>query len=522
LTNEDWQVVRITASRGWNIEYAPVVFRRYSNQKPQVYPSKEYPHDIFDKFMDLTNVKDSAGNKLLFKVYIIVLFYPEIQHPALMLYGEKGTAKSTLQELIKMLVDPSLIKTLAFSRNIESMVQKLAHNYVCYFDNISKIFESTSDILCRAVTGSGFSKRELYTNDDDVIYNFLHCIGINGINLGATKSDLVDRGLIIEHVPILKDKKRLLKKIWKKFYEIRPELLGYIFGILSKVLQFQKDNPEGLRLKEYPRLADFAEVGEIISRCMGYEPGKFIEAYFRNIDLQTREVVENDVVGKAVEIFIDSKILAFWNGTITELFDLLTKIAQDNLKINTSNGKMWPQAPNSLSRRINLIKADLRSIGIIVEKNSLDKSDRQWTIRKFITNNNNGIIAARNNILYQREIIRKQNYEKVEHISPEQPYRLKPENRAQIARDNPGDMSFNVNHISPCISPEKNGENRAQIASDRRSGDTGDICSLSSQKQAKLPKELQDWCNNGTIAKPALLPNVSKMDKYLAFDFEWV
>jgi hypothetical protein len=119
LTNEDWQTVRIT-HRGWNIEYTPVVFRRYSNQKPQVYPSKEYPPEIFDNFMDLTNVKDSEDNKMLFKVYIIALFYPDIQHPALMLYGEKGTAKSTLQELIKMLSDPSSIKTLAFSRNIES------------------------------------------------------------------------------------------------------------------------------------------------------------------------------------------------------------------------------------------------------------------------------------------------------------------------------------------------------------------------------------------------------------------
>jgi ABC-type lipoprotein export system ATPase subunit len=43
-----------------------------------------------------------------------------------MLYGEKGTAKSTLVELIKMLVDPSAIQTLAFSRNIEGIVQKLA------------------------------------------------------------------------------------------------------------------------------------------------------------------------------------------------------------------------------------------------------------------------------------------------------------------------------------------------------------------------------------------------------------
>ena len=86
LTNEDWQVVRITASRGWNIEYAPVVFRRYSNQKPQVYPSKEYSHNIFDSFIDLTNIKDSEDNTLLFKVYITTLFYPGIQHPALMLY----------------------------------------------------------------------------------------------------------------------------------------------------------------------------------------------------------------------------------------------------------------------------------------------------------------------------------------------------------------------------------------------------------------------------------------------------
>ena len=195
-----------------------------------------------------------------------------------MLYGEKGTAKSTLQELIKMLADPSSILTLAFSRNIESMVQKLAHNYVCYFDNVSKIYESISDILCRAVTGSSFSKRELFSNDDDVIYNFRHCIGINGINLGATKSDLIDRGIIVENKTIQREKKRLLKDIWDKFYQIRPQLLGYIFDILVKVLQFERDNVEGLKLKEYSRFADFVEIAEIISRCMGNEPGKFIEA----------------------------------------------------------------------------------------------------------------------------------------------------------------------------------------------------------------------------------------------------
>jgi hypothetical protein len=51
------------------------------------------------------------------------------------------------------------------------------------------------------------------------------------------------------------------------------------------------------------------------------------------------DMVENDVVAKAIEIFIDSKVPPLWNGTITELLDLLTKIAQDNLKIKTSKHK---------------------------------------------------------------------------------------------------------------------------------------------------------------------------------------
>lgn len=86
--------------------------------------------------------KTKKTTNYFLKSYIMALFYPGIQHPALMLYGEKGTAKSTLMELIKMLVDPSVIRTLAFSWNIESMVQKLAHNYISYFDNVSKITQA--------------------------------------------------------------------------------------------------------------------------------------------------------------------------------------------------------------------------------------------------------------------------------------------------------------------------------------------------------------------------------------------
>ena len=61
LTNPEWQVVRIAVA-GWDIEYAPVIFTRYSNQIPQVCPSKEYPPEIFDMFIGLLNIKNDEDN----------------------------------------------------------------------------------------------------------------------------------------------------------------------------------------------------------------------------------------------------------------------------------------------------------------------------------------------------------------------------------------------------------------------------------------------------------------------------
>ena len=39
LTNSPWEVVKVTPYR-WSIEKAPILFRRYNNQRPQIYPSE--------------------------------------------------------------------------------------------------------------------------------------------------------------------------------------------------------------------------------------------------------------------------------------------------------------------------------------------------------------------------------------------------------------------------------------------------------------------------------------------------
>jgi Protein of unknown function, DUF488 len=210
LTNKDWEYVKITPE-GWRIvkpsKITPTIFKRVKNQKPQVYPTKsgDYPADIFDRWLGIINIKhaDESNHeeiqkeedaKILLKCYVVALFFEQISKAIEMAYGDQGAAKSSHQELVKDLVDPSVARTLAFPKDINELNQALAHNYISYFDNVSHIPDWISDQLCRAATGAGFEKRKLFTDDEDVIYDFKRPIGFNGVNLAATKSDLKDRG----------------------------------------------------------------------------------------------------------------------------------------------------------------------------------------------------------------------------------------------------------------------------------------------------------------------------------------
>ena len=140
------------------------------------------------------------------------------------------------QEFIKLVVDPSAALTTAFPNNLAELVQILSHSYLTFFDNVSEISQLSSDQLCRAVTGSGFTKRGLYTDDEDFIYNMKRAVGYNGINVAATRADLLDRILNIQLKPIDKRQRSKLKSLYKDVERILPHLLGYIFDVIVKVL----------------------------------------------------------------------------------------------------------------------------------------------------------------------------------------------------------------------------------------------------------------------------------------------
>jgi hypothetical protein len=413
LSDEKNRCVKVT-NDGWKIidNQIEVLFRKYNHLKPQIEPITAtatttinnidgidtIDSKIFNEFISLFNMKNNKEkyNTLLLRCYIISLFIPDIPKPILLLHGEQGGAKSTFQELIQIMVDPSITQTLTFPRNSNEFIQQLSHNYIAYYDNVSTIQDWISDLLCRAVTGSSFSKRALYTNDDDIYYNFKRIIGINGIDLAATKADLLDRSIIIQTERIDKKDRIKIEKIWEKFNRIKPCVLGYIFDILAKVLQYKAEHgeidfPNGLN-----RMADWEEYGEIISRCMGNPEGEFQRVYQENIGVQIDEAIESSPLSQAIIELMSDEIIKYEETaeekvtkpkepltmTPSDLHRELEHIAINKLNLSVSKSKSWPKSASHLTRRINGIKTNLREKGIEITVGKDEKGKRTITISK--------------------------------------------------------------------------------------------------------------------------------------------
>ncbi len=356
LSNPSREAVRMTGE-GWEVvtKAPPILFRRYAHQMPQVTPVKGGNVRLLLPFLNLAEPRYSE----LFLVYLVSCFLPGIPHPVPLLYGPQGAAKTTIARMLRCLVDPSSMGTLSFPTTLTELAQQLSHHWFAFFDNVTGFPGWASDALCRAVTGDGFSKRELYSDDEDVIYSFRRCIGMNGINLAARKPDLLDRSMIFRLERIPKEARKSEERLWQAFEEARPAILGGIFDTLSIAMRIR---PE-VRLAETPRMADFAHWGAAIAQALGSSQELFLAAYFENIGQQHEEAVNENVVAAALLSFMVGK--NEWEGSASELLDGLCGVAEAE-KIDT-HSKGWPKAPNSLSRRLNEVRTNLAEVGIVVE-----------------------------------------------------------------------------------------------------------------------------------------------------------
>jgi DNA polymerase, archaea type len=501
LTDQMRRYVKIT-SQGWQIipHTQDVLFRRFG-QLPQVEPSINYTQNIFDKFLDLMHITDPQ-QRLLTKVLTISYFIPSVAHPIDLAHGEKGSVKTTFCRCIKRLVDPSMPELLTIPSDKREFAQQLYHNHLILYDNVRSVPYWFSDEVCKAVTGGGISKRQLFTDDEDIVYDYRRCIKINGINIALVEPDALDRSIMSEYKRIPDDKRRSESEVLSEFERMKPQLLGYVMDILVKALKFKTN----LNLDRLPRMADFAIWGEAIAQALGYKESEFLTAYSANIGAQNVEAVEATTLGPVFVKFANNLTLTKQGQQVQQVVD-----SQGNSDLSTKV-LLWEGRPDDLLRALNdiAIKPEFR---IDIQKiRGWPKKGNQLTkvLRPMLSNLREGYgiaITIDSDTSGKKTGTKNARWIEISKVSPPSPPSSPDENQAQNDGRNGGNTSLDGGHgistsgkVSPPIEPEN--ERHFQ-----RSGDGED-----SEDTSGLPLDRDDSSS---------LSILNGRD-YVAFDLEWI
>ena len=276
-------------------------------------------------------------------------------YPVLALSGEQGSAKSTFSAILRALLDPNTAPLRALPREDRDLFIAASNGHVLAFDNVSGLRPWTSDTLCRLATGGGFAVRQLYTDQDEVLFDAARPVILNGIEDIVERPDLADRAVFLTLEPIPEERRRPEAELWTAFEAERPRILG---ALLDAVVEGLKKLPE-TRLPKLPRMADFALWATACETAI-WPAGTFWSAYCSNRDAAVEGVIEADPVATAVRALISAR--TEWKGTVSSLLVALGEVVDERI----AKSKTWPDNPRALSGRLRRAATFLRKIGIDV------------------------------------------------------------------------------------------------------------------------------------------------------------
>src|SRR5262249_38959765 len=141
-------------------------FRRSRGMLPLPTPE---PGGEIDLLRDFLNLDDKAWWMVIF--WLVATLRPRGPYPVLALFAEQGAGKSTTGRLLRELVDPNAAPLRAEPKDGRDLMIAANNSWLLAYDNLSHVSPWLSDAMCRLSTGGGFATRELYTDQDEIIFD---------------------------------------------------------------------------------------------------------------------------------------------------------------------------------------------------------------------------------------------------------------------------------------------------------------------------------------------------------------
>ncbi len=361
LADDAWRAVE-TDEAGWRIvDEPPVRFRRPAGMQPLPAPVEGGSVETLRTFLNVGGDSDFV----LVVAWALAVLRDKGPYPVIMMSGEQGSAKSTFSAILRALLDPYTAPLRALPREDRDLFIAATNGHVLAFDNVSGLPALISDTLCRLATGGGFAVRQLYTDQDEVLFDATRPVMLNGIEEIVTRPDLADRAIFLTLEPIPEERRQPEKELWAAFDKARPLILGALLDAVSFGLRRLPDT----KLEKLPRMADFALWATACGGAL-WDEGTFWRAYAGNRDEAVYSVIEADPVGSAVRSLMAMQ--TEWTGTASDLLDDLSEEVGETVR----RAKNWPTTARALSGRLRRAATFLRKVGIDI---SFDREGRART-----------------------------------------------------------------------------------------------------------------------------------------------
>jgi hypothetical protein len=346
LGTGDWQVIRVSPN-GWELlpyRDCPIRFYRPDCQSPLPIPTRE---GSLDDLWQLLNVREA--DRPLVVGWLLSCLTPDGSKPILVFSGEKGSGKSSAATLLKRLADPTKVSKLSTVGDSRTVAVAALNRWVLCYDNLTHLSVEQQDLLCCISTGAGYSHRTLYTDLEETFLEFRRPQILTGIDLVPTRSDLLDRCLLVR-LERISEEDRLTEE---ELEALTADLLPGIYGALLDLLVTALRNLPETQPAKLPRLADFAQL------CLAAGIPGFQEAYAANLETGCQAAVEANPLAEGILSLLDA-CDGNWRGTSTELVRKLQEL-------DPTSREFQKLSARAVGRKLaSSLKGDLAAVGVKV------------------------------------------------------------------------------------------------------------------------------------------------------------
>jgi hypothetical protein len=379
LCNDHWQAIEVSKD-GWRVVDSvdlPVRFIRSPVQRELPIPNRENYTNLENytittqletspraknvvNVVNVVNSQSKSGKKnRLNKLWELLPFAPESQplviawllsclvptgeKPILVLSAPKGSGKSTIARFLVNLIDSTKADLLPSVGDRRALAVQSRHRWIFAYDNLTYLSVEQQDALCCTSTGAGYMERKLFTDDEVNFVEYRRPQILTSVDLVPTRSDLLDRCLLVKLNPIPECDRKTAEELEALFTASRSEILGALLDLLSVALGNLDSVNQPLQ-----RMASFHKLG------LAAKIPDFDQAYMASISNSKDEAVRANPISDAIAE------IGNFEGTAQELLNRLKGISDDP--------KVQKLTTRALGRFLNgTLKSDLESIGVRID-----------------------------------------------------------------------------------------------------------------------------------------------------------